>query len=145
MLWERILWSNVQFIKSLFLTYQWFRYRDNMQISWNFRENYQILVAVFKAPVEKPKQIFISRARRTFRHLTSIKWARFDSGHITIKSFWNYTQTLAFHWLLSNLHQRMCFSQWQLQSATDKQTNIEYQNLLLLIFVSNSRRYSLNY
>ena len=60
------------------------------------------------------------------------------------KSFWNYTLTLASQRLLSNPHQRMCFSQWQLPSGTEKQTNIEYQNLLLLIFVSNFRRYSLN-
>ena len=35
-----------------------------MQISWNFRENYQIWVAVFKTPVEKPKQMFISRQEK---------------------------------------------------------------------------------
>ena len=35
-----------------------------MQISWNFRENSKILVAFFKAPTEKPKQIFTSRAKR---------------------------------------------------------------------------------
>ena len=64
-----------------------FRYRDNMQISWNFRENSQILVAFFKAPAEKPKQCFISRARRIFRHLTPIKWPRFDSGHMTKSLF----------------------------------------------------------
>ena len=31
-----------------------------MQIRWNFREDSQILMAFFKAPAEKPKQIFIS-------------------------------------------------------------------------------------
>ena len=50
-----------------------FRYRDNMQISWDFRENSQISVAVFKASVEKPKKIFTSRARRTFRLLIFLK------------------------------------------------------------------------
>ena len=50
--------TRYRFIESLFTHVSVFRYHDNMQISWNFRENYQILVAVFKAPVEKPKQIF---------------------------------------------------------------------------------------
>ena len=63
------------------------------------------------------------------------------------KSFWNYTPKLVLQRLLSNLHQRISFSQWKLHvpSATEKQTNIECQNLLLLILpvVSNSRRYSL--
>ena len=55
-----------QIIIPLFPHVSVFRYRDNMQISWNFSENSQILVAFFKAPAEKPKQIFISRARRIF-------------------------------------------------------------------------------
>ena len=57
--------------------------RDNMQISWNFRKNSQILGVFFKAPAEKPEQIFISRAREVFRHLVAIKWAPFELGHIT--------------------------------------------------------------
>ena len=40
-----------QFIKSRFTHVSVFRYHDNMQISWKFWENSQILVAVFKAPV----------------------------------------------------------------------------------------------
>ena len=76
-----------QFIKSRFTHVSVFRYHDNMQISWNFRVDTQILVAVFKAPVKKPKQIFIARARTTFRHLASIKLARFNSGHMTKSLF----------------------------------------------------------
>ena len=76
-----------QFFKPLFPHVSVFRYRDIMQISLTFRENSQILVAFFKAPAEKPKQIFISRARRIFRHLTAIKPTRFNSGHITKSLF----------------------------------------------------------
>ena len=36
------------------------RYPDNMEINRNFRENSQILAAVFIAPASKPKQIFLS-------------------------------------------------------------------------------------
>ena len=52
LLWKRILWSNSSLNRFL-LT---FRYRDNMQISSNFGENSQILVAVFKAPVKNPSK-----------------------------------------------------------------------------------------
>jgi len=51
------------------------------------KKNSQILVAFFKAPAEKPKQMLISRARRVFQHLRAIKWARFELCHITKSLF----------------------------------------------------------
>ena len=97
-----------------------FRYRDNnIQIRWSFRENSQILVAVFKAPAKKPSNYFIFRARGVFRRLTVIKWAPLDFGHITNSQFCNYILKLSFRSLFSNLHQRIRFSQWQLSSAAN--------------------------
>ena len=78
--------SKQQF-KPLFAHMWVFRYCDNIQISWNFKENSQILVAFFKAPAGKPKQMFISRERRVFQHFIAIKWAQFEPGHITKSLF----------------------------------------------------------
>jgi len=44
------------FIKPLIAHVSVFRYPDNTQISWNFRENSQILVAFFKAPAKNPSK-----------------------------------------------------------------------------------------
>ena len=82
-----------------------FRYCGNMQISWNITENSQILVAVFKAPVEKTRQIFISRARRT-SYINKMSSTRLRPHKLDLLR------------LFSNHHQMMCFSQWQQEAIT---------------------------
>ena len=116
-----------------------------MQISWNFRANSQILVAVFKAPDKKTQANFYISYKNDISTSYIHKISSIQLRPHNEKSFWNYTLKLALQRLFSNHHQRMCFSQWQLPSATEKQTNMECQNLLLLILLSNSRRFGLNF
>ena len=125
LLWKRILWSN-RSLNRFLLTCQCF-------------------VTVTKCKLaeisekKNSKQIFPSRARRRFRDLTSIRQARFNSGQISKSLETSFTTTIF------KSSSKDVFSQWQLPSATgEKQTNIECQKLLVLILVSNSRRYSLH-
>ena len=107
----------------------------NIQIRWSFRENSQILVAVFKAPAKKPSNSFIFRARGVFRRLTVIKWAPLDSGHITNSQFCNYILKLSLRSLLSNLHQRIRFSQWQLSSAANMSMKFQlFKEVVIISF-----------
>ena len=81
------------------------------QISWNFKENSQILVhGGFQSARWKIQVNFYISCKKSIStpdiHKMSSIWLRPNQRP----------------WL--SLHQMMCFSQWQLPSATDKQANI---------------------
>ena len=101
LLWKGILW------KSLFTHVSEFRYRDIMQISWNFRANSQILVAVFKAPDKKTQANFYISYKNDISTSYIHKMSSIQLRPHNEKSFWNYTLKLALLRLLSNHRQRM--------------------------------------
>ena len=144
--WNRILWSNS--LLNQFLHYS----RVGVSLPWQyanynyleFQRKFSDFGGGFQSTRLKTQANFYISGKNnnstSYMHKMSLIRLRPHNA----KSFWNYTPKLALQRLLSNLHQRMCFSQWQLPSATETLTNIVFQNLLLLILVPVSRRYSLD-
>ena len=86
LLWKWILWSNSSLNRFL-LTCQCFVTVTICKLAGISAKILRFWWQFSKHLIKKAKQIFISHARRTFQHLTSIKWAWCDSGCITKSLF----------------------------------------------------------